>query len=143
SRPDRADVAQVGSRPRSAAVDAMTILTAGLALEQGAAARGVADLHCRAAQIESGTDERDHRANLGGLKFEPGHAGGGHAVQHHLSEIFIRHTPPELPPTQIDPGDAVAVGTVTERALARVQSRAGLDVGAGVLVILKRGLCKR
>ena len=53
-----------GAVARAGAVDAMARRAGALARKQRLAARGIADLHGRAADVEAGADERDQRRRL-------------------------------------------------------------------------------
>jgi len=53
-----------------------------------------------------------------------------------LPQFLIRERTAKLLSAEIDPRDAITVGTVTERTLTGVQAGAGLNVGGAVLMVL-------
>src|SRR5207253_9165005 len=127
---------------RPLAVDAMAGATRPLALEERLAALRSPDFHGGAAQVEAGANERDEPVDLGGLQLEPRHTGPWDAGRDDIAELLIGHRPAELSPAKIDSRNAVAGRTVAQRALTRIQARAGFDVYGAVLarMVLGRAL---
>ena len=105
-----------------------------LALEEILAASDVTHLYRDPARIETRTDVGDDAVELIGIQVEGRHARIGEASRYDLTKVVVRDRTAEPTESEIHPVDLVPVRSVAKRALGRIDARARLDVGAGVLM---------
>src|SRR5262249_43448433 len=132
-RPQSADIAQVRREPRTFSVDAMAGRAAAFPFEHGPASAGVPDFDRRAVDVEAGANERDEAVQLRRLEPKRRHSRARHARGDDVADVLVGRDAAELSPAEVHAGDRVAVWSVTEGALARVQTRPGLNVRRTVL----------
>src|SRR6185503_16484043 len=68
---------------------------------------------------------------------ERGHAGARHAVHERVADVLIARGAAKLLTREADARDAVAISGVTQRAVARVDPEARLNLGRAVLTVLR------